>query len=154
MLAHARRNVQEAGIDNVVFLPELPAENFDLIVSLLVFQHLPVGRGMAILRSLLAHLRPGGFAALHFTLRRPGGPVRRALRPMRARIPLLHRLAARWEGDRHGLPYMQMNEYDLSALRAELHRTGCSEPQIESTDHGGMPGVIVVTCKSPAVDNA
>ena len=147
MLAHARKNAEEAAITNVEFHADIPDQKFDLIVSLIVFQHVPVARGMQILRSLLERLRPGGVAALHFMLRRPGGRVRRVLRPLRARIPLLHRIASRLEGDRRALPYMQMNEYDLAAIRGEIYRAGCGEPCLEPTDHGGMEGVIVISRK-------
>jgi SAM-dependent methyltransferase len=150
MLAHARRNAEEAGVTNVAFADDIPDSTFDLIVSLIVFQHVPVGRGMQILRSLLERLRPGGVAALHFMLARAGSRARRVLRPIRARVPLVHRIAARLEGNRRTLPYMQMNEYDLAAVRGELYHAGCQEPQLEHTDHGGMEGVIVITRKSAA----
>ena len=145
MLLHARQNAEEAGVSNVIFSSEIPDANFDLIVSLIVFQHVPVPRGMRLLRTLLDRLRPGGKAALHFTLPRNGGRLRRALRPIRANVPLIHRIAARLEGKRLALPYMQMNEYDLAAIRGEIYRAGCDEPRVEPTDHGGIEGVIVIT---------
>ena len=144
MLALARQNAAEAGITNVVFVEEIPDQRFDFIVSLIVFQHVPVARGMQLLRSLLERLRPGGVAALHFTLAREGGRVRRALRPIRANVPLIHWIASRLEGNPLALPYMQMNEYDLAAILLELDRAGCEEPKLEPTNHGGVEGVIVV----------
>jgi 2-polyprenyl-3-methyl-5-hydroxy-6-metoxy-1,4-benzoquinol methylase len=144
MLTLARQNAVEAGIANAVFVDQIPDQHFDLIVSLIVFQHVPVARGMQLLGSLLERLRPGGVAALHFTLARAGGWVRRALRPIRANVPLVHWIASRLEGNPHALPYMQMNEYDLAAIRSELDRAGCRETKLEPTNHGGVEGVIVV----------
>jgi SAM-dependent methyltransferase len=139
MLEHARRNAPDA-----VFAAVIPDETFDFIVSLIVFQHMPVPDGMGALRGLLARLRPGGRAALQFTMRRRGGAVRRFARAIRARVPLVHRIAARLEGDRRGLPYMQMNEYDLAAVHDEIRRAGCEELAIEPTDHGGIEGAVVL----------
>src|SRR5207244_5570228 len=114
------------------------------IVSLIVFQHVPVPRGMRLLRTLLDRLRPGGKAALHFTLPRNGGRLRRALRPIRANVPLIHRIAARLEGKRLALPYMQMNEDGLAAIRREIYRAGCDEARVEPTAHRGIAGFLVV----------
>jgi SAM-dependent methyltransferase len=132
-------------VTNATFVDEVPNAQFDLIVSLIVFQHIAVARGMQLLRILLERLRPGGVAMLHFTVSRAGGRVRRALRSIRAQVPFIHRIAARLEGNHLALPYMQMNEYDLAAIRSELDRAGCEAPKLEPTNHGGVEGVIVVT---------
>jgi trans-aconitate methyltransferase len=142
MLEHARRNVPHAE-----FRETLPDEEFDFIVSLIVFQHIPVAEGMRLLRELLLRLRPGGRAALQFTLARGDGVLRRTARRLRARIPLVHAIASRLEGDRRGLPYMQMNDYDFDAIRAELTRAGCEELSVERTDHGGIEGVLIVAAR-------
>jgi trans-aconitate methyltransferase len=139
MLEHARRNVPRAE-----FRETLPDEEFDFIVSLIVFQHIPVAEGMRLLRELLSRLRPGGRAALQFTLARRGGALRRMGRSLRARVPLVHAIASRLEGDSRRLPYMQMNGYDLDAIRAELRRAGCGKLCVERTDHGGIEGVLIV----------
>src|SRR5881275_2158340 len=88
MLRIARENVP-----NATFSTAIPDERFDLIVSLLVFQHIPIKRGEALLDELLTHLN--GVAAIHFTFRRPGSFARRVARRIRARVPLVHRIAQR-----------------------------------------------------------
>ena len=130
-----------------VLRDEIPEQHFDLIVSLIVFQHIAVVRGMQLMRILLERLRLGGVAMLHFTLSRAGGRVRRVLRSIRAQVPFIHQIAARLEGNHLALPYMQMNEYDLAAIRSELDRAGFEEPRLEPTNHGGVAGVIVVSRK-------
>jgi trans-aconitate methyltransferase len=139
MLRIARENVPEAA-----FSLTIPEQRFDLIVSLIVFQHIPVGHGEALLDALLDRLEAGGVAALHFTLRRPGSPLRRAARAARARMPLVHRIAQRLRGERP-MPYMQMNEYDPARVVAIMRRHGCREPRIVPTNHGGIEGAIVIT---------
>ena len=93
MLRIARENVPDASFSSTI-----PNERFDLIVSLIVFQHIPVRRGEALLDELLDHL--DGVAALHFTFRRPGSFLRRIARRIRARVPFVHRIAQRIRRER------------------------------------------------------
>jgi len=136
MLRIARENVP-----NATFSTTIPNERFDLIVSLIVFQHIPVKRGEALLDELLAHL--DGAAALHFTFRRPGSLIRRVARVIRARVPLVHRIAQRIRRERP-MPYMQMNEYDLDRALAIMRRHGCTDPRIIPTNHGGIEGALLI----------
>ena len=138
MLRLARENVPDATLS-----AQIPDQKFDLIVSLIVFQHIPVRRGEALLDELLRHLEIGGAAAVHVTFRRPGSSLRRMARAVRARIPLVHRLAQRLRDERP-MPYMQMNEYDQVRVLAIMRRHGCSEPRIVPTNHGGIEGAIVI----------
>jgi SAM-dependent methyltransferase len=141
MLRIARENVPQATFSN-----EIPDQRFDLIVSLIVFQHIPVRRGEQLLYELLSHLSDDGVAALQFTFRRPGSFLRRIARAIRGRVPLVHRIAQRMRGERP-MPYMQMNEYDLERVTAILLRHGCDEPHVIPTNHGGIEGAIVIAGK-------
>lgn len=72
MLAEARRNCEAEGLDNVDLLQsddELSSlsGSFTFIYSFIVFQHIPVERGERLFKALLAHLEPGGHAAIHVT---------------------------------------------------------------------------------------
>jgi len=136
MLRLARENVP-----NATFSTTIPNERFDLIVSLLVFQHIPIRRGEALLDELLSHL--DGVAALHFTFRRPGSFFRRVARQIRGRIPVVHRIVGRIRGERP-MPYMQMNEYQLERILAIISRHGCREPRMVPTNHEGVQGAIVL----------
>ena len=136
MLRIARENVPDASFSSTI-----PDERFDLIVSLIVFQHIPVKRGEALLDELLSHL--DGVAAIHFTFRRPGSLLRRIARGIRANVPLVHRIAQRIRGERR-MQYMQMNEYDLDRVVTIMRRHGCQAPRIVTTNHGGIEGAIVI----------
>jgi len=142
MLRLARENVPEAQFSSAI-----PVQAFDLIVSLIVFQHIPVARGEALLDELLGRLSPDGIAALHFTFRRPGSALRRFARSLRARVPLVHRVTQRLHRERP-MPYMQMNEYDRSRILAMMLRHGCEAPRIVPTNHGGIEGAIVIAAKT------
>ena len=141
MLRLARENVPDA-----TFSSTIPDETFELIVSLIVFQHIPVVRGEALLDDLLDHLADDGAVALHFTFRRPGSAMRRFARAVRGRVPLVHRLVQRMRGERP-MPYMQMNEYDRNRVTAIMRSHGCAEPRVIPTNHGGIEGAIVIARK-------
>lgn len=141
MLRMARENVP-----NAAFSPTIPDERFDLILSLIVFQHIPIRRGEALLVELLGRLEHDGVAALHFTFRRPGSSLRRIARAIRARVPLVHRIAQRLRRERP-MPYMQMNEYEPERVLAIMRGRGCTEPRIVPTNHGGIEGAIVIARK-------
>ena len=138
MLDIARRNVPDAHFVST------PSGQFDFVISLIVFQHIPVRDGLDTLTKLLGMLAPGGVAILHFTLRRPGGPLRRFARRIRAAIPLVHRIASRLSGDKRGLPYMQMNEYDeVEIQRRVVDATGAPAVVIPRTE-GDIEGALFV----------
>jgi SAM-dependent methyltransferase len=137
----------ETAVPDAVFTVDVPHREFDFICSLIVLQHIPVAEGVSIVERLLARVTLGGVAALHFTVRRPGGALRRLARRVRARVPLVHRIASQMEGNRRGLPYMQMNEYDLDAIIARFRAAGFREPMLVPTNHGGIEGAIVVAQK-------
>lgn len=154
MLAAARARAAAEGLAHAAFLPvevlgELPPQSFDLVLSYIVFQHIPPSQGERYLRQVLRLAAPGGTVLLHFTLRRPGTALRRALRELRSRSPLVHRLAVRLRGERD-LPYMQMNEYEAPRLLELFAEAGLTAPAIVPTDHGGIPGAIFAASRPPA----
>jgi SAM-dependent methyltransferase len=146
MVAEAAKNLESEGVANAAFVTSLEdmGEPFDFIGSLIVFQHIPVAEGMRQLRLLLRLLAPGGVAAIHFTLGRPGSLLRRAARRLRAWSPALHRMLLRLGGSPRHLPYMQMNTYDrrevLETIRSE---TGC-EPLVIDRSEGEIEGALFV----------
>ena len=144
MIALARQHA--AGVANVEYTQTLQGE-FDLICSLIVFQHIPVREGEATFAKLLSMLRPGGVALIEFSFARPGGALKRFARTLRARFPFVHRLAQIVRHEKNRLPYMQMNVYDRDRIVRLIREAGCSEPSFVPTSHGGIDGAIVVTQK-------
>lgn len=147
MVEEARKNASELNAPNATFvtsLDELSGARFDLVCSLIVFQHIPVREGMATLRQLLRLLAPGGVAAIHLPLHRGGGRARRIARRIRGAVPFIHRAALRLRGDALDLPYMQMNAYDRGAVE-QLFRegTGAAPRMIHRTD-GDTEGAVFV----------
>ena len=146
MVAEAARNLEAEGIANAAFVMSLEDldGSFDFIGSLIVFQHIPVAEGMRQLKILLRLLAPGGVAALHFTLGRPGSRLRRTARRLRAWSPALHRLLLRLGRSPRDLPYMQMNVYYRRAVAEMIASETGSEPLVIDRSEGEIEGALFV----------
>jgi len=147
MIAIARKHA--AGVTNVEYTTTLSGE-FDLICSLIVFQHIPVREGEALFARLLSMLRPSGVAMIELSFARPGGAMKRLARRLRAASPLVHRIAQIVSRDKRRLPYMQMNVYDRDRIVAMLRDANFGELRFVPTNHGGIDGAIVVAKKLSA----
>jgi SAM-dependent methyltransferase len=148
MLAHARRHAEAAGLRNVDLIESHAlsslAPTFDFACSLLVLQHIPPAAGYAIIRTIITRLAPGGVAALHVTLSRPGGRLRRLTRAVRARSAFVHRIISVLQRDPLRLPYMQMNEYDERIVQREIAAGGGRLAGRIATQHAEVSGAILI----------
>jgi SAM-dependent methyltransferase len=154
MLDEARRNCEQAGVQNVKLLladDELSSLDgtFDLIHSYIVFQHITPRRGLLIARRLIGLLVPNGVAVLHFT---HGSHSKRQqlIAAVRKHVPLAHGFANVIRGRPWGSPLMQMNSYPLASLCALLQQTGCERVALRFTDHGGYLGVVLFAQRAAA----
>lgn len=143
MIELAKKHSPE--IEFYTSLDAVSDRKFDLISSLIVFQHIPVREGEALFARLLSLLRPGGVAMIEFSFARPGGAIKRFARALRSRFPIVHRLAQIVRREKLKLPYMQMNVYDRDRITKIIREAGGSEPSFIPTEHGGIAGAIVVT---------
>jgi len=137
MLKWAAIHCQEQGLRNITLLRSddslsLVQGKFDLIISFIVLQHIPVKRGKAIFSRLLELLEDGGIAAIDVPYARVGHsriydadalrPLKRALRLM---LPFIFRD-----------PEMQMNRYSMDALLTRAQRSGIKNVHIEFSARG------------------
>jgi hypothetical protein len=140
MLAEARANARLRGGDNVGFANALPSgKSFDLVVSHIVFQHIPPQRGLAILHDLLRCVGAGGRAAIQMTFYRRTARLQEMQRDFalvsydgavcRPRI-----LASANEGG------MSMYDYDATDVLAAFFEGGFDGLSMSKTDHGGHIG--------------
>ncbi|HVY33884.1 MAG TPA: class I SAM-dependent methyltransferase [Caulobacteraceae bacterium] len=129
MLQAARTRPLGAKINYVDSLPDGP---FDWINSAIVFQHIPPQRGLKLLEALLGRLRPGGVASLQFTVSREAHLKR----------PLLKRLIRQIVPEAPGV--MSMYDYDFSAILHRLNQNGIQKMMLETTNHGGYHGVLIL----------
>lgn len=161
MLKEASHNLEKAGVSaNSLHttLDELPAgSDFDLVHSVIVFQHIPRERGIELADNLLAITSPSGIAVLHFTFTdRPTrheqlGSLGNAIRAVCFDYPLLGKIVSKLRGKTVELP-MLMQNYQMNSIFAAFHRRGFNQLHCRFTDHG-MPGIIVIGQRNPDIEH-
>jgi trans-aconitate methyltransferase len=132
-------------------LSELPS-SYDLLVSYIVFQHIPPRVGMPTLRKLLDRLEPGGCFALQLTYAHDASILAKLKLGLREWIPPLRYIANIARGRKYDTPNMRMHSYDLNRVHQMLQDSGVKRYSAEMTDHGGYLGVFLygVKKKSPS----
>ncbi|WP_298399388.1 class I SAM-dependent methyltransferase [Sphingobium sp.] len=110
--------------------------DYDFVHSSIVFQHIPVARGLPLIGRLLDRVAVGGVASIHVALRRGDTPWRAAFYRARTRIPGVQKLSHWLRGKRADEPMMQMNEYPASAIFAMMHRRGFGQAVVDVERHG------------------
>jgi len=146
MLEEARINCDERQLKNVDFalssddLSKLEG-TFDFIHSFIVFQHIPVDRGLAIAEQLLKRLEPNGVGVLHFTY----GNEQQAqtLKRQIKRFPFVQMIRNIILHRPTNEPIMEMNSYPLDQLYRLLYRYQVRHIQTRLTNHGGHLGVFL-----------
>lgn len=156
MLVETKKNCDAHGIDNVQLLVSddaltLLGQQFGLIHSYIVFQHIPAERGRTIFGNLLRHTPVGGVGAIHFCYSKSHYEETHGVAPQAAataesatgssaRVP--NPLPPSVD------PEMQMNPYHMNEVLFLLQKAGVSRFHVEFTDHGGELGVFVFYQKS------
>lgn len=150
MLAQARKAAQQRGIGNVRFAPELgPEDRFDWINSLIVLQHIPPSRGMAIISDLLGRLDVGGFVSLHVTLFRTAMVASGSVRTGSHWSFDGERMQLVVEQDRDRTGVMRMYDYDLNRVLAMMVANKIDPYALFMTDHGGNHGAWIFAHRDP-----
>jgi len=148
-LAEAAQNAARRQITNARWLPsddDLSRVDppIDLFHSYNVLQHIPVRRGLRIVRAALAKLAPGGILAVHVPYEDRASTVRRTINWAQANVPGVHRLAnvARRRPFRY--PHMLMNPYELGDLLELIGERGTAGAYCKLVDQGRYRGAIVI----------
>lgn len=141
MLAEAKKNAAEQNIDNAIFLQSNDTlsninEQFDLVHSFIVFQHIPTERGREIFAALLAKIAPGGIGAMQFLFAKSRYADSYGMPPAET-IPTKSASVRPSDAD----PEMQMNPYIVNELLFLMQGAGIQRFHTEFTDHGGELGV-------------
>jgi len=139
MREEAARNLAEAGLPNVALRSTVASllghERFDLVISYIVLQHIPVRPGMAILRDLVALLAPGGRFSLHLSVRRFDGSAQRLAYWLRNSVAPARWLLNLRRGDPWDMPPVQMNQYDLPEVLRLFSAAGITDLQVQTEFH-------------------
>lgn len=112
---------------------------FDFVHSYIVLQHIPVSRGLTLIRRLLDKVEVGGVASIHVGLPAQGSRIAQGLNWLRANVPGLNVVANLSRGRPIGDPTMQMNGYPLDGVLALFAHRGFSTPIVRIEDHNGCP---------------
>lgn len=149
MLAEAQRN----STGNATFVlsdDELSRVEgkFDLVHSVIVFQHIPIARGMHITEKLLSLLNPGGYAVLHYPFSRDVSIVKKTINWIRHNILGAHPIINFLQGRPAFDPPMQMNCYDLGDLFVLFLKQGMEIIYIENVIHTGYFTVTIYAEKT------
>ena len=146
MLDEARRNSAGRQIDYLMSDDALSQVegSFDFVNSCIVFQHIPVARGMAILSRLLDRVRPGGGCLIHLSTKRNHGWRRELLYRIRHSLPGGQAMVNLIERKATDAPVMQMNEYSLDEVIPMFRRLGFAETLLRHESHGDTNTVMIL----------
>lgn len=140
MLAEARANAERMKISNVTFqsvdefLNDKRAK-FDLVHSLIVFQHIEPKFGLELLREVILRLKIGGYGALQFTYEHVGTTAEKLRFRAYRDLPLVYKLRNRILGKKDE-PLMSVYDYDLRHLLHVIREFSGDRIMLQFTDHG------------------
>jgi len=152
MLAEARKNAA-AGRGNAKFemadddLVSAPGK-FDFVNSYIVLQHIPVARGLRLMRNLVGKVAPGGGFLIHFSVRNRG-PLWQAMHWLKHNFPPFLWLDNLRQGRPLTAPTMQMNDYPVPQILEDLSSVGITEAFTFTEMHGNVMTVGIIG-KRPA----
>ena len=154
VLGEAARNATRLGATNVRWLASdddlsRVTESIDLFHSYNVLQHMPVSRGLHVVRRALARLAPGGVIAVHVPYDDRASHLRHAINWAQANVPGVHWLANLARRRPMLYPHMLMNSYNLADLLSLVRARGCAEVHCKFVDQGRYPGAIVIAAVPP-----
>jgi 2-polyprenyl-3-methyl-5-hydroxy-6-metoxy-1,4-benzoquinol methylase len=147
MIKEAKANCQERNIQNITFVKSDDSlsrleGSFDLMHSIIVFQHIPAKRGELIFEKLVSHLEPGGIGVFHFTYGSLNNEQKKIelFKRIKAFAPLLQKFVNLCKGRGWSFPLstiMEMNHYDLNHLFETIDRCGVHACFVDMSNKGG-----------------
>ena len=114
MLAEAHKNVPDAEL-----LTSIPARRFSLVHSCLVLQHIPIKRGLDIIRQLRDCVAPRGVLAIHF----PVNIKHSLIYQIKHAVPVARYVFNVLQRKSWREPLMQMNTYSVEEVSAVVGTT-------------------------------
>jgi len=155
MLVEARLNAARESLSNLEFalsddrLSRLSG-GFNFVHSYIVLQHIPVVRGEALVRALIAQVLPDGVVALQLPFFRKVGALRGLVSYLRVRVMPLHIATNILKGRPWNEPPMQMNCYDMNSLLRIFRDSGLPQVTAEFMDDGSNICVYLIA-RRPAL---
>lgn len=156
MLAEARRNSEELGVSGIEWVESDDnlsrlIENFDLVHSYIVLQHIPPRRGMEIFRHLIERINPGGVGAIQVTYSKSCFAESYGAPPVNWPVDGVDTTTRNVNELPPGVdPEMQMNSYNATELLFLIQAAGVHRLHLEFTDHGGELGLFLFFQRPPS----
>jgi 2-polyprenyl-3-methyl-5-hydroxy-6-metoxy-1,4-benzoquinol methylase len=159
MLGETAKNVGQRSISNVTLVKtdEMLSQSlgpFDFIHSVLVFQHIPPGKGEKLLQRLLNLLSNNGVLAIQFLYHRNEAAYVRVMGKLRRRVPILHNLTNLLYGKSFTEPLMEKNVYDINRLLFLLKNSECSNLHVRLLSEGSLDGMLLLCQKQRHADGS
>lgn len=153
MLAEARRNCAERGLDKVRFMTTaeflcLPDKSANLVHSFIVLQHIPPASGYRLMKKLISILEEDGIGAIHLTFGDNRSRLRRGLSWIKFNVPGVAQVSNLLRGRALNYPAMQMYAYNLDRIFHMLYDHGCHRVIPQFSKHGEHLGVFLIFEKS------
>ncbi|GAP13761.1 protein containg methyltransferase domain [Longilinea arvoryzae] len=159
MLKEAAKNCKKYNIDNCELVHSDGSsigvtKKFDFIHSFIVFQHIPVNRGINLFSELVDHLEMDGVGVIHFTYYRKASSFKNFLYRLIKRSNILSGIWNIYKGNAASSPILQMNMYDVNQILYILQNHDCHNIHIRLTNHGDIYfGIIVFFQKKHEIIN-
>jgi len=139
MLAEAKKNCEDRNLKNVNFLKSTDDMSnvmgkYNLIHSYIVFQHIPVKRGMNIFKKLLEHLEPNGVCAVHFSFGKMN-KIQGLTHAVEKAVPFTGNAINVLRGRPFFAPRLQMNDYNLNEILKLVYKTAGEDVYIQIENH-------------------
>jgi 2-polyprenyl-3-methyl-5-hydroxy-6-metoxy-1,4-benzoquinol methylase len=153
MLAEAEKNIKAQQLNNVslILSGDITTiqfdDQFDLIHTFIVLQHIPVKIGYTIIDTLLRVTRAGGYGMIHLTYANNRSPLQNRQTQLKAKYQWIRKVSNIMKGRPMNIPVMQMNNYDLTKVFGLLNKHGVKQTGLDYTDHGGFYGLCIYYSK-------
>ncbi len=143
-------NARNAGLDNVELVGDLALLDadhraLDLVLSFIVFQHIPTDLGIVYLAALLRLLRPGGWGLVHLTYANNIGHLRNEVAEAGAPYRYYQRMGDQLirfgKGPPPAEPPQEMNHYNLNEVMCLLVDNHVFRHYATYTRHAGVLGI-------------
>jgi trans-aconitate methyltransferase len=153
-LSEAQENATRLGMTNGRWLASDDdlsriTESVDFFHTYNVLQHMPVERGLHVVRRALERLAPSGVIAVHVPYEDRASHLRHAINWAQANVPGVHWLANLARDRPLRYPHMLMNPYNLGDLLSLMQQRGCGGVYCKFVDQGRYPGAIVIAAAPP-----
>lgn len=150
MLLEARANSESMGHGHIEYylsddkLSAVANDQFDLVNSYIVLQHINVERGMKIIQELIDKIKPEGIGVLQLNYACNKTRKWEFVDYFRYRIPLVHGILNVMQGQPYSAPLMQMNTYNMNDVFHIMQNSGIKKSHVSFEDHGTCWGVTLI----------